>query len=170
MVFGIFIDVPLIVGGFLLMFVYRKHLSKQLSRIRIPLLGLYMLLSVPLIIFEEQINCMPAWCGKVLIPPTLPFILVEMFILGLLALRFHVKSALRVALTFSIFGVFWELLLGGLVGAPVIVDLLIGPYVVISYAFVSLLPLVLLLDGRKKLLTSPIVTIENSAGPVPTLA
>jgi hypothetical protein len=128
-----------------------------------------MLLSAPLIIFEEQINCMPAWCGKVSSPPTLPFILVEMFFLGLLALRLHVKSALRVTLAFSIFGVFWELLLGGLVGAPVIVDLLIGPYVVISYAFVSLLPLVLLLEGRKGLLTSP-MAVENSANPVPTLA
>lgn len=169
MVFGIFIDVPLIVGGFLPMFVYRKQLAARLSRIPIPVLALYMLLSVPLIIFEEQINCMPAWCGKVLIPPTLPFILVEMFILGLLALRLHLKSALRVTLAFSIFGVFWELLLGGLVGAPILVDLLIGPYVILSYAFISLLPLVLLLEGRKRLSTSP-MTIGNSASPVPTLA
>ena len=82
MVFGALIDVPLIVGGFLLMFRYRKRLALTILRVKLPPLALYLLLSVPLIIFEEQIDCMPAWCGMVAIPPTLPFLLIEMLALG----------------------------------------------------------------------------------------
>ncbi len=162
MVFGILIDVPLIVGGFALMLDYRKRLTGLLMKIQIPTLGLYMLLSLPLIIFEEDIDCMPAWCGKVLIAPTLPFLLVEMFVLGLLALRLHAKSALRVTLGFSIFGVSWELLLGGLVGAPVVIAALLAPYVMVGYGFVSLLPLMVLLEGKRAPRPEPVVLVESA--------
>lgn len=121
MVFGAFIDVPLIVGGFVVMSVYRKQLTQKILGIpgRIPLLGMYLLLSVPLIIFEEDIDCMPAWCGQVLIPPTLPFIMIEVYALGMLALRFRAKSPLRVTLLFSIFGLFLGNLSRGTKGSAV---------------------------------------------------
>ncbi len=108
MVFGVFIDVPLVVGGFVLMLVYRKPLTQRILTVqgRIPRLGIYLLLSIPLIIFEEEIDCMPAWCGQVLIPPTLPFIVIEILALGALSLRLHAKNPLRVTLFFSVFGVF----------------------------------------------------------------
>jgi len=109
-----------------------------------------MLISVPLIIFEEHIDCMPSWCGKVLIPPTLPFILIELFVLGVLALRLHATNVLRVTLLFSVFGVFWELLVGGLVGAPVIIAAILAPYVGVGYAFISLLPLTILLEAKPR--------------------
>ena len=150
MVFGAFIDVPLIVGGFVVMSVYRKQLTQKILGIRgrIPLLGMYLLLSVPLIIFEEDIDCMPAWCGQVLIPPTLPFIMIEVFALGMLALRLRAKSPLRGTLLFSVFGVFWEIFLGGLKGVPLVIVALLAPYVMVGYGFVSLLPLCVLLEGR----------------------
>lgn len=156
MVFGALIDVPLIVGGFVLMLVYRKQLAQRILRIggRLPLLGMYLLLSVPLIIFEEDIDCMQAWCGQVLIPPTLSFILIEMLALGVLSLRLHAKNPLRVTLLFSIFGVFWEIFLGGLKGAPIEILALLGPYVMVSYGFVSLLPLCVLLEGKHVLPSS----------------
>ena len=72
MVFGVLIDVPLIVGIFVLMLIYRRQLTNVVTRIKLPLFALSVLLSVPLIIFEEQINCMSAWCGQVILPPTLP--------------------------------------------------------------------------------------------------
>ena len=146
--FGILIDVPLIVGGFLLMFRFRKKLALNILRVKLPPLALYLILSVPLIIFEEQIDCMPAWCGAVAIPPTLPFILVEMLALGGIVLWRHTKNVLRVTLLFSIFGVFWEIFLGGLVGAPLIVIILLAPYVAVGYAFTSMLPLTVLLERR----------------------
>jgi hypothetical protein len=146
LVFGILIDVPLIVGGFLIMFRFRKRLALTILRVKLPPLALYMILSVPLIIFEEQIDCMPAWCGMVLIPPTLPFLLIEILVLGGIVLWRHAKNVLRVTLVYSIFGVLWEIFLGGLVGAPLIVIALLAPYVAVGYAFVSMLPLTVLIE------------------------
>jgi hypothetical protein len=146
LVFGALIDVPLILGGFLLMFRYRKKLALDILKVKLPPLALCMILSVPLIIFEEQINCMQAWCGTVAIPPTLPFILIEMLALGGLVLWRHAKNISRITLYFSIFGVFWEIFLGGLVGAPLIIIALLAPYVGVSYAFISILPLTVLTE------------------------
>jgi hypothetical protein len=148
LVFGILIDVPLIVGGFLIMFRFRKKLAIDILKVKIPPLALYMILSVPLIIFEEQIDCMPAWCGTVAIPPTLPFILVEMLLLGAIVLWRHAQNVLRVTFLFSVFGVFWEILVGGLVGAPFVIIVLLAPYVAVGYAFISMLPLKVLIEGK----------------------
>ena len=148
MVFGILIDVPLIVGTFAIMLVYRGQLTNTITRIKLPLFALSILLSLPLIIFEEQINCMTAWCGQVIIPPTLPFLVVEIVLLGAIVMKFHAKNLVRVTLLYSVFGVAWEILLGGLVGASILIDLLIGPYVALSYAFVSMLPMRILIRGR----------------------
>jgi hypothetical protein len=153
MVFGAPIDVPLIVGGFVLMLVYRKPLTQRILTLqgRIPRLGMYLLLSIPLIIFEEDIDCMPAWCRQVLIPPTLPFIMIEILVLGVLSLKLHASNPLRVTFFFSIFGVFWEIFLGGLKGAPLLITAVLAPYVMVGYGFVSLLPLCLLLEGKNVL-------------------
>jgi hypothetical protein len=158
MVFGVLIDVPLVVGGFALMLVYRKPLTHRIlnNQGRISRLGTYLLLSIPLIIFEEDIDCMPAWCGQVLIPPTLPFIMIEMFVLGALSIKLHAKNPVRVTLFFSIFGVFWEIFLGGLKGAPLLITTLLAPDVMVSYGFVSLLPLCVLLEDKTPDLPIPV--------------
>ncbi len=148
MVFGIFIDVPLIVGGFAIMFRFRKQLSREMLRLKIPSFALYLLTTVPLIIFEEDINCMTAWCGTVVIPPTFPFIFVEMLLLGVLVLKVRATNIVRITTIFSVFGLFWEIFLGGLVGASLLIIAIIGPYVAVSYAFISLLPLNVLLKGK----------------------
>ncbi len=159
MVFGVFVDVPLLTLTFVAMFRFRKRLTSALVKVRVPPLAMYLVLSVPLIIFEEQIDCMPSWCGNVLVPPTLPFLLVEMFVLGILVLQLHARSLLRVTLVFSVYGLFFEILLGGLMGAPVIVVALLAPYVALGYAFISMLPLNILIQGRGM--------GEKSPGPIP---
>lgn len=166
MVFGVLIDVPLIVGIFALMLVYRRQITNAMTRIKLPLLALSILLSVPLIIFEEQINCMSAWCGQVIIPPTLPFLIVEMAVLGVIVMKVHAKNLFRVILLYSVFGVAWEILLGGLVGASVLVDVLIGPYVALSYAFVSMLPIRILIRGRQ--IQSPVGNNPDGTSMPPT--
>ena len=60
MVFGVLVDVPIIVGGFLLMMIYRKKLSIMFARVPLPLLATSLLVAVPLIILEEQIDCLHA--------------------------------------------------------------------------------------------------------------
>ena len=56
----------------------------------------------------------------------------------------------------------WEVFFGGLVGAPLVVIALLAPYVSVGYAFVSMLPLTVLIEGktirevRKTSLTAPI--------------
>jgi hypothetical protein len=170
MVFGILIDVPLVVGGFLIMFRFRKRLARAVLRVKLPPLALYLILSVPLIIFEEQIDCMPAWCGMVAIPPTLPFLLIEIMVLGGIVLWRHAKNVLRVTLAYSVFGILWEIFFGGLVGAPPVVIALLAPYVGVGYAFVSMLPLTVLIEGKtaredgKMSLPAP---VSGAAGALP---
>ncbi len=163
MVFGIFIDVPLLTIPFLLMVRFRKRLTITISRLRLPIIALYVLLAVPLLIFEEQIDCMPSWCGTVVIPPTIPFLLLEMIVLAGLVLRVHAKNPLKVTLVFSIYGLLFELFLGGLVGAPVVIAALLAPYVAMGYAFVSMLPLSVLMEGKDQR-TKPIPPIQPASG------
>jgi len=150
MVFGIFIDVPLLTIPFLLMIKFRGRLTSEISKLRLPLIALYVLVAIPLLIFEEQIDCMPAWCGTVVIPPTIPFLMLEMLVLGGLVLVLHAKNPLRVTLVFSIYGVLFELFLGGLVGAPILIAAILAPYVGMGYAFVSMLPLSVLMRGKDR--------------------
>ncbi len=154
MVFGIFIDAPLLTIPFLLMLKFRNRLSNSILRLRLPLIALYVLLAVPLLIFEEQIDCMPTWCGTVVIPPTIPFLLLKMLVLGGLVVMLHAKSPLRVTLVFSVYGVMFELFLGGLVGAPILIAAILAPYVAMGYAFVSVLPLSVLMKGKDRAPTS----------------
>lgn len=158
MVFGVFIDVPLLTIPFVLMIKFRGRLTSEISKLRFPLIALYVLLAIPLLIFEEQIDCMPAWCGTVVIPPTIPFLLLEMLVLGGLVLVLHAKNPMRVTLVFSIYGVLFELFLGGLVGAPILIAAILAPYVAMGYAFVSMLPLSVLMKGNNQ--------ATNSAGSI----
>jgi hypothetical protein len=150
MVFGVFIDVPLLTVPFLLMFRFRKRLSKEISKLKLPLMALYLSLAVPLLIFEEQIDCQPSWCGTVVIPPTIPFLLLEMLALGGLVTLLHAQKPLRVTLVFSVYGVWFELFLGGLVGAPILIAAILAPWVAMGYAFVSMLPLSVLIEGKRR--------------------
>lgn len=167
MVFGVLIDVPLIVGGFLIMLFYRRRLTTILGRVPLPALATCVLISIPLITLEEQIDCMPSWCGRVFIPPTLPFLLLEVFAVSLIAVRVHAKSPVRVVSVYSVLGVFWELLFGGLVGAPLIIAAIFAPYVWIGYAFVSLLPLSVVLVGKSAAIDAVVKpTGTTNSGPV----
>lgn len=149
------------------MYRYKGRISHQVLRVKLPPFALALILSVPLIIFEEQIDCMPAWCGAVLIPPTLPFLVIEILVLEGLVLWRKVRNVKRITLGYSIFGVLWEIFLGGLVGAPPLIIAIIGPYVMVSYAFVSMLPLTILIEGRqradelKTLAPPPVATITT---------
>jgi hypothetical protein len=148
MVFGFLIDVPLLIITFAFIVVFRKRLSAAIVRLGAPPILLCTLVAIPLIVFEEQIDCMPAWCGRVPVPPTLPFILIEVVVLALLVAGLHATSLRKVILAFSVFGIGWEYFLGGLRGLePSLVAIFIVPYVGLGYAFVSLLPISVFMSG-----------------------
>ena len=130
------------------MLVFRKRMAGAVAKTGVPLFLPFLVISVPLIVLEEDINCMPAWCGRVIIPPTLPFLFLEILILGLIAVGLRIRRVFRLVLAYCVFGVGWELTVGGLKGAP-LGDLILVPYVALSYAFVSMLPLEVLLGGRR---------------------
>lgn len=163
MVFGVFIDVPLLTIPFILMVKFRGRLTSEISKLRLPLIALYVLLAIPLLIFEEQIDCMPAWCGTVVIPPTIPFLLLEMLVLGGLVFVLRAKNPLRVTFVFSIYGVLFELFLGGLVGAPILIAAILAPYVGMGYAFVSMLPLSVLMK-RKDQVANSAASVQPATG------
>ncbi len=155
MVFGILIDVPIVVGGYFLMLRYRRPLATILAVTKLPSLATCVLLAVPLIILEEQINCMPSWCGTVLIPPTLTILLIEIFGLSAISLKIHAQNPFRVTATYSVFVVFIEASTGGLLSAGPLIAAVFSPYVWISYGFISLLPISVLIVGRRKSNESP---------------
>ena len=130
------------------MAVFRKRLASAILGTKAPAALLFALTAIPLIIIEEDIDCMPAWCGHVIIPPTLPFILFEVLLLGAIAVQLRATRLFRIIAAFCVYGVGFELAVGGLVGAPIPVDLIIGPYVAVGYAYVSLLPIQVLLEGK----------------------
>jgi len=95
--------------------------------------------------------------------------MIEILAFGALSLRLRAKNPLRVTLFFSVFGVFWEIFLGGIKGAPLLTTALLAPYVMIGYGFVSLLPLCFLLEGKNVLPSGlPIPATESVAIPHPS--
>jgi len=106
---------------------------------------------------------MPAWCGSVIIPPTIWFLFIEILVLELIVLRVHATKVLQITLFYSIFGVLFEIFLGGLLGAPPIIIAILGPYVMVGYAFVSLIPLQILVDGKAKASTGQAVVLPSSS-------
>lgn len=159
MVFGFLIDVPLLIIAFLLIAFFREKLTAAIVRLDAPAILLCALTAIPLIVFEEQIDCMPSWCGRVPIPPTLPFLLIEVIVLAVLVMYLRATSLPKVILAFSIYGVAWEYFLGGLRGlGPSLVAVFIIPYVGLGYAFISLLPISVFM---KKAVVNPPAEIEQ---------
>ncbi len=81
-----------------------------------------------------------------IVPPTLPFLLLEMLVLGIIVGVLHAKSPLGITVIFSTYGIFFELFFGGLRGFALSgFSLFLIPWVGLGYAFISMLPLVVLL-------------------------
>ena len=75
----------------------------------------------------------------------------------------HAKKLLRVTLVCSIYGVSFELFLGGLFGAPILITSILAPYVGMGYAFVSMLPLSVLMK-REDLRETSTGSVQQVSG------
>src|SRR3990172_2276333 len=112
MAFGIFIDVPLLLIPFILFIKFRKQIANLIKKIRLPTFILFLISSVPFIIFEENINCGAFDCQYTFLPFTLYFLLGFLLILGLIVKFTHTQKFFLTILLFSILGTIFEIFVG----------------------------------------------------------
>lgn len=133
---------------FVLVVVFRKKLAESFIRIKLPKLLLYAISSLPFMLIEENVNCLPSGC--VLVPWTIPFLMSFVLILGIITMKLDPKSIKYPLLGFIASGVLWETLVGGLRGRLPIV----GPtfyvfmvfWVGLSYAYFVIVPLTIIIE------------------------
>ncbi len=145
-----FLGIATLSSIFIVLLVFRTRLNRLILKIPLPRIVLYILTTIPLIIIEEDINCMQSWCGTVFIPPTLPFLLIELLAVYGLYQWLRPKNIWPLVIGYCAFGIAWELILGGLKGAmlnPLFFAFMVF-WVGVSYAFVSITPLTLLREKK----------------------
>jgi hypothetical protein len=151
MALGPILDVPIMSGVFALQFKYGKRIASFLIKSKIPKIVLAVLVSIPLLSFEENINCGAFECKHTLWPPTLWFLIIEGFLFLLIIRKTRLKTVFKQTLAYAIYGMLFEITIGqpaeglrSLLAANPIVFVLIMLWVGISYAFVIYLPLLIL--------------------------
>jgi len=115
---------------------------------------LFLLSSLPFMLFEENINCFPPEAGGCkLFPVTIPFLLIELAILLYLVRKFKLKHFWKIITTFSVLGVVWELTVGvagaAFLSLPPIWFVIIFGWTWLSYAFIAIIPLTIWQNGDK---------------------
>lgn len=143
------LHILILVALFAVLYTKRDRIDTLLSRIPLPTFITFLLVSSILVVIEEQVNCEAKWCGTVLIPPTYPYLMVELLIVYALWKLLKGKSVWKFALMYSFIGLAWEFFVGGLhgVGLPLPIFLFFVLWVIFSYVIISYTPLQFL---RKK--------------------
>lgn len=151
-----FIGISLVIGGFIALFRWRESIAAIFRRIPLPVFLLYVFSAIPFIFIEESINCIDHGDGSgcTITPWIIGVLLVEVAILGLVVRKMKVASIVWPMAMFAILGAVWELLFGGLrgVGGPFL--LFMFAYVMISYAFLVVVPLTILLGPKRSATTA----------------
>lgn len=149
---GFAADVAILSITFILIIIFRKKLVKLFLLIPLPNFLIYLISSLPFMLIEENINCLPTGC--LLFPPTIPLLLIFVAVLGLIAKLTKIKRILLTTIIFSIFGVLFEFVLGATnaqlqaLGWPFKIFMVF--WVGISYAYLVVVPLKILVEGSKK--------------------
>ncbi|MCR4369054.1 MAG: hypothetical protein NUV67_04065 [archaeon] len=141
---GFLPDLLILSATFALIIKFRKEIARLFLKIPGPRFFVYVASSIPFIIFEENINCLPTGCQ--LIPWTVPVLIVLVIILGLICRRLKAHDLRKTTFFFSLYGVFWELIIGGLAGALGLGLFFIFMvfWVLLSYAYLVVVPLTIL--------------------------
>ncbi|MFH1501326.1 MAG: hypothetical protein ABIE22_05280 [archaeon] len=147
---GFIPDVAILGITFILIVLFRNKLANIFNMIPLPPFLVYLISSVPFMLIEENINCLPSGC--VLIPWTIPFLLTFVLILGLIVKTLKPKTITYPLAGFIIFGALWEALIGGLSGQLQV----IGPrfyvfmifYAGLSYAYFIVVPLEIAINKK----------------------
>jgi hypothetical protein len=148
MAFGPIIDVPLLSTIYGIFYKFHGRILKTILKIKLPKLFLAMLISVPLISIEENINCGAFNCRFAVIPPTIYILIVFQLIYLLISRKYPQVSPEKKALYYGVFGILFELIFGvakkqlyALAMANPLGFILIILWVGFSYWFVIYLPL-----------------------------
>lgn len=148
---GFAFDVPFIIISFILIVKYRAGLANLFQRMSFKTFTIFALSSIPFSLVEENINCMQSGC--LIFPPTIPILLIFVIILGLIVKAAKPKSILMPTIAFSLFGAIFEFGIGGanvaLLALPPVFMVFMFIYVGISYAYLVIIPLTILLRGMR---------------------
>lgn len=147
----ILIRIPLLLIPFGFIIKYRTLLVSLITRIKLPAILLALISSIPLIIFEEHINCGAFGCTNVFLPPTLLFLLVLELLFFLILKVLPIKKVVSQTIFLSLLGFVFEFTVGSastdlhsLLFANPLIFLFILLWVGVSYAFVLYIPLLVI--------------------------
>ena len=146
--FGFGIDIFVLSSVFVLSIFWRKKIATWMKNIPLPLFLIYLISSLPFIVFEEFINCIECF------PFTIIWLLFFVFVLGVLVRISGSKRMLLITLGFSAFGVLFEVFLGRSTAgidelSPSLLIFMLF-WIGLSYAFLVIVPLTVLINGKKK--------------------
>jgi len=125
---------------------YREKIASWLLKIPLPNYVTFLLTIFVLSVIEENINSGFPFFIIPFIPWTVPILMLQVMILAW-AMNKWASSIKWPLIIYMIFGVLWEMVLGGLRGQlgviPLWLYLFMIFWVALSYAYVSIIPLVM---------------------------
>lgn len=137
-------------GTFVYMYRERKSISGFFLKLPFPRIAIFVLASLPFMLVEENINCLPSGCE--LVPFTVPFLIIYLLIVRFFVLRFKIVSLFKILLIFCSIGVLWEMFLGAVstefLALPPLWIGLIATWTWLSYAYLTLIPVEILLSQK----------------------
>lgn len=152
--FGFIIDVLIIIVSFIIIYKLRNKIAKAFKLIPLPVYVVAIISSIPFMLIEESINCMD-WGNGCGVTWWIIYVLIaEIAILCYLTKRFKCTSIKKPLIWFMVLGTLWEILIGGLAGQLFVLPwffsvFMVFIYVPLSYAYISVIPLVLIVRYKK---------------------
>jgi hypothetical protein len=134
----------LVIGGmFFFSYLFRFRAADLLQRLPFPPLIVFVASSIPLILLEENVNCLATGCQ--LIPSTLPILLLFVVGLGVLVHVLKLKDFVPALLLFMVWGYFVEVFVfhfDPAYFARPLIELVVGAmWLMASYAVLVIIPL-----------------------------
>ncbi len=138
-------------AGFIVLLRYRTTLAAWLQKSTKPTLLVYLLSALPLMLFEENVNCLPSGCR--LIPVTIPFLMLFLVAVYSIVTMTKAQSLWRIVLPTCAVGLLWEVTVGvagpEFRALPFLQFIYISLWTWMSYAFFTIVPVQFLLQKRK---------------------
>lgn len=139
-------------AGFFFLVRYRVLLADWLLQSRFPVLLVYLVSSLPFMLFEENINCLPSGCR--LIPVTIPFLISFLIVVYAIVKVTKIKSLWHIIVPACSIGLLWELTLGvsgsEFRALPLMQFVYIALWTWMSYAFFTIVPVQYLLRRQNQ--------------------